>query len=52
MSARWNLDFKLIGIVAILIGIGLPMVLSASHLLSYRDYGQPTYYLQRQGCGS
>ena len=48
MSARWNLDFKLIGIVAILIGIGLPMVLSASHLLSYRDYGQPTYYLQRQ----
>jgi len=49
MSARWNLDFKLVGIVAILIGIGLPMVLSASHLLSYRDYGQPTYYLQRQG---
>lgn len=49
MSARWNLDYKLIGIVALLIAIGLPMVMSASHLLSYRDYGHPTYYLQRQG---
>jgi cell division protein FtsW len=48
MSARWNLDFRLVGIVAVLIAIGLPMVLSASHLLSYRDYGQPTYYLQKQ----
>jgi len=33
---------------ALLIAIGLPMVMSASHLLSYRDYGQPTYYLQKQ----
>jgi cell division protein FtsW len=49
MGARWNLDFKLFAIVAVLTAIGLPMVLSASHLLSYRDYGQSTYFLQRQG---
>lgn len=49
MSARAGFDYKLIAIVAALLGIGLPMVFSASHLLAYRDFGNAAYFLQRQG---
>jgi cell division protein FtsW len=48
MTFRLNYDFKLMAIVAVLLGVGLPMVFSASHLLAYRSYNEATYFLQRQ----
>ena len=48
LSVRNNLDFRLSLIVAGLLGVGLPMVFSASHLLAFRDFGDATYFLQRQ----
>ena len=48
LSVRHNLDFRLTLIVAGLLGVGLPMVFSASHLLAFRDFGDATYFLQRQ----
>ncbi len=35
-------------IVGALLAIGVPMVFSASHLLAFRDFGDATYFLQRQ----
>ncbi len=49
MSTRLTLDFKLLLVVGALLGMGLPMVFSASHLLAYRDFSDPTYFLQKQG---
>jgi cell division protein FtsW len=46
--SRTTYDLNLVGVVAALLGIGLPMVFSASHWLAYTDYGQATYFLQRQ----
>ncbi|MEP7200245.1 MAG: putative peptidoglycan glycosyltransferase FtsW [Chloroflexota bacterium] len=48
MTLRLNLDYKLIGIVAALLGVGLPMVFSASHLLAYSKFGEAAYFMQRQ----
>jgi cell division protein FtsW len=48
MRLRLNLDYRLIIYVFILLGIGLPMVFSASHLLAYRDYNDALYFFQRQ----
>jgi cell division protein FtsW len=48
MTFRLNYDFRLVAIVSILLGIGLPMVFSASHLLAYRVYDDATYFLQKQ----
>jgi len=49
MTTRLALDFKLLLVVAALLGVGLPMVFSASHLLAYRDFGDASYFLQKQG---
>jgi cell division protein FtsW len=35
-------------IVAALLALGVPLVFSASHLLAFRDFGDATYFLQRQ----
>lgn len=48
MTFRLNYDFRLVAIVSILLGVGLPMVFSASHLLAYRVYDDATYFLQKQ----
>lgn len=48
IATRTRADFRLVAIVAALLGIGLPMVFSASHLLAYRDFGSALYFLQRQ----
>ena len=46
---RRGLDYSLLLIVGGLLLIGLVMVYSASHRLAYSVYGNPGYYLTRQG---
>lgn len=49
MRQSWvSFDFVLLGIVAILIGLGLVMVFSASYSLANDFFEDSTYYLMRQ----
>ena len=41
-------DFFLLGVVAILVGLGLVMIFSASFDQPNRFFGRPTYYFLRQ----
>ena len=48
MPAVAQYDFFLVAVVAVLVGLGLVMIFSASFAQSNQFFGQPTYYFLRQ----
>lgn len=47
-AARRPMDYKLVGLVAVLLAAGLVSLFSASALMADRQFSDPYYYLKRQ----